>query len=486
MIDKLRRLPDWFWLLLIASILRLPTLGMENLWYDETFTAYLARLDLQHAWVAIQGDVHPPLWYWISWALVQAFGSSEFVLRLPAALLGIATVILVWRIALLLHFEPRTAFVAGLLACFLPSLLYYSQEARMYSLLVCSLHLAIWAALDRRWIILTLACIILVYSHNMGLFYFLALASVTLLTIPYHDRQWGKAWLAFGLAGSAWALLLPLLLEQTGQVGASYWLPPLTVGGLIWPVFAMTIGTRLADIFQMPCYLIMLIMIVVGLINSRRWLISPAGRTVAAVAFGAPALMILVSLAWRNVYMHRVTLPAMTLLLFPVAYGLMHLNEPNRLLARATFIPALAIGVIAFYFPVAAMGRGSQVNWLAPIRNGYQAGDVLYHLTVDSAIADAYYAHGLDQALFPESNDLAQSLTDKTKAAMQLSMVDFDHLLDRGYRRAWLIVSDSPMMSQLEIDSWQAILAKYPYSLITYEESPYHLADSYIYLVELS
>src|SRR6185369_16047245 len=121
---RLHSIPAWGWLMVLAAGLRLVGLGSESLWYDETFTALLAKLDLPHMLAAVRGDVHPPLWYLIEWLNVRIFGGSEFAMRLPAALFSVLAVWLVWRLAVGLGFMPKTALLAGVLAAVLPASVY--------------------------------------------------------------------------------------------------------------------------------------------------------------------------------------------------------------------------------------------------------------------------------------------------------------------------------------------------------------------------
>ena len=83
----------------LAGALRLVNLGQESLWYDEAFTAWLARLPFGAMMAAVRGDVHPPLWYVIEWGIVHLFGDSAFALRFPAAILSCVAVVLVWQLA---------------------------------------------------------------------------------------------------------------------------------------------------------------------------------------------------------------------------------------------------------------------------------------------------------------------------------------------------------------------------------------------------
>jgi hypothetical protein len=499
------RLPPWLWLVGLATALRLVNLGAENLWYDECFTMIAARQSPASLWLAILGDVHPPLWYGLEWLMVHLFGASEFILRLPAALLGILAVYLMWRLALHMTFDRRLAFTAGLILCLLPSALYYSQEARMYALLlVCTLW-AVDSALRNRYIQFALAGIGLVYAHNVGVLYVLILGSSWLLYRLWFWRGMGKlhapgrpifravsfwrtAWLKPGLALLAIVLAwLPWaaigLIPQLHMVQGSYWLPPLTPGDAVYPWLAVWMGVRTADALQIPLYTGGLLAIGVGLIASWNWLRwTPGGWLLLAAALGIPLADALISLAWRNIYEYRTLQPVVALLAIPVAYALVHVRSPGGWMLRLVFAASLAIGVIAHYFPDDDRGRVSTEHWLEPVQAGWQTGDVLYHLAVDSAIGADFYMRGKASFIFPEAGDLAQSLTDQTKLALGLLPRTMEQLQAAGYRRVWVLFDDGPMSSRAEIDEWKRLILAYPNHLIALSDPANGLATSYIYL----
>jgi 4-amino-4-deoxy-L-arabinose transferase-like glycosyltransferase len=458
-VNALRKIPAWLWLVGLASVLRLINLGAESLWYDEAFTAWIARLEWRQLWPALRGDTHPPLWYIIEWANVRILGDSEFALRVPSALFGVLIVLLVWRIAVRLHFQPKTAVLAGVLAAVLPAGLYYSQEARMYALLTCCVLWAALAAIEDNWLVFALASVGAVYAHNLGLLYVAAMGIA--VAIP-RFRMW-RSLIRPALAGVgvvlSWLPWAGVAFHQAANVGQGYWVPKLSLGGLFWPFLGMTAGWRVADLFQIHVYTAVLGLTVIGLIASRKWLLSRDGLIVLAVAFGMPLLTAGASVAWQSVYLHRTMLPAATMLVLYWAYSLNHLSKPNRQLARAIATPVLAICLIAHYFP--AQFRQSQEPLTAPIRGNWQAGDVVYFMGLDGAILNRWYLFGLDYAVFPEETHLQQSLTAETKTALDLREVPFDDLRGLGYRRAWLLMIDHPVTSRVEIAERDRILGSY-------------------------
>src|SRR4051794_29935528 len=85
-----------FWCLLPA-LLRLAGRGSGSLWLDEGAEYQAVRGSFGHLLHAlVHTEVTPPLSYLFEWLSVQAFGTNEFAMRLPFALMGIAVVPVVY------------------------------------------------------------------------------------------------------------------------------------------------------------------------------------------------------------------------------------------------------------------------------------------------------------------------------------------------------------------------------------------------------
>jgi len=122
-------------ILVLAALLRVPTLGEQSFWFDETVTARLVDQDLGGVLAQVEGsESTPPLYYFLAWAWSGVLGTGEAALRSLSALLGIATVAMAWLLGRRLAGD-RAGGLAALLTATCPLLVWFSQEARAYALL---------------------------------------------------------------------------------------------------------------------------------------------------------------------------------------------------------------------------------------------------------------------------------------------------------------------------------------------------------------
>jgi len=179
---------------IVAAVLRLFRLGHQSLWIDEQFTRIEAGVPGPIVWRDIMDDVHGPLHALAVAAAAAVGGTSEWVLRLPSALAGIAMVpAMAWLAKRWLGRDTVPAAVW--LTAGSPFLVWYSQECRNYAFLMLAVVLAtasLLALQDRVTPLRTvryLACALAGALSNLSF----------LLLVPFH----GVLWLAPGVTRAA-------------------------------------------------------------------------------------------------------------------------------------------------------------------------------------------------------------------------------------------------------------------------------------------
>ena len=128
-------------LVIIGIFLRFYDLGFNSLWLDEASTYTISVKSFADIWqTTAGGEFNPPLFYWIEHVMLM-LGNNEVILRFVPALLGVLTIPLFYLIGK--EFLDRNAGIIAAAACtFSPFLIYYSQEARAYMLMLFFVALA--------------------------------------------------------------------------------------------------------------------------------------------------------------------------------------------------------------------------------------------------------------------------------------------------------------------------------------------------------
>jgi mannosyltransferase len=216
----------------LAALLRFATLGIPAFWLDESLTATETRDGFLTMLSAVRDvEVHPPLYYVLAWGWQKSFGSSELALRSLSALLGTATVPAVYAAARALA-SRRAGLVAAALAATNPLLIWYSQEARPYPLLILLSALSFLFFVhslnspDPRW----LGAWTLTSALGLATHYFAVAVvvpeAIWLLVASRASRR--HATLAVTGVAAAGLALLPLwAAQQDHDVAPGWWIPVL-------------------------------------------------------------------------------------------------------------------------------------------------------------------------------------------------------------------------------------------------------------------
>jgi 4-amino-4-deoxy-L-arabinose transferase-like glycosyltransferase len=172
--------------LLLAAAARFYQLPSQSIWFDEGWSAFAAIQPNVFA-AAAADSTNPPLYYMSLNLAVRYLGENELALRWVSSAFGFIGIALGMQFARQCWGE-RACIAAGLLLALNPLLWWAAQEARMYTLLALLVTLAAlgWQRWITRWrwqalLLILLAELALLYSHNTGPVIVLWLNAVTFL-----------------------------------------------------------------------------------------------------------------------------------------------------------------------------------------------------------------------------------------------------------------------------------------------------------------
>jgi uncharacterized membrane protein len=231
-----------FLILLVGAIMRLWGIGSDFSFSNDELSA-LTRLQFDSFSELIQlgiteGDMHPAgvqlfLYFW-----TKVFGISQFAVRLPFVICGIASLYLVYRIGKM-WFNANAGLIAAAILCTLEYTILYSQIARPYApgLFFSLLVVYFWTKLffDKQpptiitYAAFALSVIACMYTHYYASFF---AAMVCATGVFFLNRNNWKPYLLCGL-GIVILYLPHLSITQQqlaqgagGLGGETGWLPP--------------------------------------------------------------------------------------------------------------------------------------------------------------------------------------------------------------------------------------------------------------------
>jgi len=169
-----------FIIVLSGAFLRIYDLDTESLWLDEGISILWGNMSPSHVVEQAALDVHPPLYFLILHYWITLFGDSAFSVRLLSAIIGIISLFMIFRIGSSL-FGSEAGLLSALIMAISEFHIWYSQDARPYSLLVLMSLLSVYTFIQlhrrrtrRDSIGYIISSSLLIYTHYFGFFIVIA------------------------------------------------------------------------------------------------------------------------------------------------------------------------------------------------------------------------------------------------------------------------------------------------------------------------
>jgi hypothetical protein len=291
---------DRWWLILLAAALAMQArlaFNTEPLWYDEAFSVLAARLPPARLWQTCAADIHPPLYYLLLRLFLSLPVRLEVAARLPSLLATWGAMALLWPVLGRLGLGNNRKW-ALLLTAWMPSVINFSGEARMYALLSLCFAGAIWALWEGHWWLAGVLGAAMAWMQSAALAYVAALAVLAWMRLDLRR--------AVGLGAVAGILYLPWLPEAIRQADAlrAHWLwwdGPGTVAYMLYRAifYKMALDTVISPLA---------LMVLAGLCF---WGAFRSRKEILIAAYGPAAVMAAASmLSGHGLLLHRGVLPS--------------------------------------------------------------------------------------------------------------------------------------------------------------------------------
>lgn len=204
----------------------------SNLWFDESYSAGLARHTLGEIWSIGGHDVHPILYYWMLRIVYLITGGSIMAYRI-FSVIPIAIMIILGYTHIRKDFGEKTGFIFSFLSAFLPEMAVYAIEIRMYSWAILAVTiLAIYAYRlskedsTKNWIIFGISSLVSIYLHYYGLMAAGLINVILLVYLIIKKRKKGIIFIvSFGVIQAlAYLPWLVNFVTQLSNVSKGFWI----------------------------------------------------------------------------------------------------------------------------------------------------------------------------------------------------------------------------------------------------------------------
>jgi mannosyltransferase len=237
-------------LTILGAVLRFYRLGHQGFWFDEANTVQLVRFSPGKMLGLIpQSESTPPLYYCVAWVWARVFGYGEAGLRALSATAGVLTIPVAYGAAAKLVSRRAGVITAALVACN-PLLIWYSQEARSYELLVALTALSLLAFAYARAgpTPRTLAFWVVASALALATHYFAVVAVVPQAAfLLFEHRRSRPVQVAVAIVALCGLALIPLAISQNGT-GNDSWIAHAAFGERLRQIVPQfLIGTNAPD-----------------------------------------------------------------------------------------------------------------------------------------------------------------------------------------------------------------------------------------------
>ena len=450
--------------------LRLVSLGRESLWLDEAISYLTAELPLANIVNNTVQSSHPPLYYLLLHFWLRMVPNSDTAVKLLSVLWGILLIPAIYLLCQQLFANRPVSLTAALLVTISPFHILYSQELRMYTLLMFLVVMGTavywqarqtksigwWAAAGSLWLLA-------VYTH---LFAFLALAGIGLhaLLERRDDRQ--AFWAVSAMIAMILLCFLPwlrlMLAEAEPALGslrplqqASAFNPLKPISAPVFLLFGMS-GSFWFSGLILFVFFAYTIIFLLEMRKLRRQQTPSALKLLVLIVLCVLGLPLIAYSIQPFFLPERTLAAAAPILIVLLSWGITRRQSPLPFLTGLAIV-LMVVGTVSYH--TGPLIKPPYRAAIATVTDQAMPGDIVLHTSDGSYLPALRYAPQLPQALLAGDPDPRKP--DSVYAALGGEMWQLAESKMPENGRLWVIValehSEAWQLAQLD-----AIAAAYP------------------------
>jgi mannosyltransferase len=449
-------------IIIVAAVLRLLYLGKESLWFDESASVAIAKLDWAGLWrVVSRSEANMGLYYGLLHVWIN-LGDSEFVIRCMSAFAGALTVPVVYLLGKRM-FGTKVAFISAALLSVNSFHIKYSQEARGYSLVVLLAvvsSLFFVRAIEHRsrndWAGYVLTSALAVYSHFFGVLV-LAAQWASVAFLQPREVPWRRLLLSILMIC---ILLLPLaFFAFTRDTGQLAWVSKTSIYD-VYDLFNSLAGGRLLAVAYFVFCSIALLPVL------RAWVHSRASFDTWRYGFVLSWLFVPISSSFaislvKPIFVDRfliICLPALVLL---AAIGVSQIRQ--QWLLAGSLVVLLVLSARRIPWNKAQLEKEDWRGATTYVVSHASSNDGILFYTSYGRFGFDYYARRLRprsqtvRIVFPDRSDFNPARADPDDSLLAS--------LPQQYKQIWLVVRFNeldPVLMQRDRSIESILASEYP------------------------
>lgn len=305
----------------------------QSLWRDEAFSYVFAKHSVMDIIRLAPEDFNPPLYYLLLHFWMKFFGNTEIAMRSMSFIFHLLTCYVIFKFVSRVV-NQKIGILALLLSFFNPMLLYFSFEARMYSMLAFFSAVSMYCYYFRKWKLWFVFSLMGMYTHLFFLF-------VVLVQFICKREYWRKFfWL--GLFYLPWA---PVVFTSISKGSKSFWVNKIDmqlVKSALGNIFTSYEGTP-GGLWRITAVISLLIVLVsIFVLKKKR----DEFTKLSIVWLYVPLVIIILISLWKPLFVNRYLI----FLVIPMIFIFIRVIEKAKGLGKIIFLILLLFEISVFLY----------------------------------------------------------------------------------------------------------------------------------------